>query len=166
MGGLCERRSRWICTQSKEIIKAIKEEEERLRKQKEAEEAERLRKEREQQEKLRLQKQKEAEEAERLRKERELREKQKLLQQKKAEQERLLKERAQKEQEERQKEQERQAQIAMEKFFQGIILCILTVIWIIGVSKGFLVFLTRLFYSNYYSFDCYFSVLAKITKNP
>ena len=84
-----------------------------------------------------MQKQKEAEEAERLRKERELREKQKLLQQKKAEQERLLKERAQKEQEERQKEQERQAQIAMEKFFQGIILCILTVIWIIGVSKGF-----------------------------
>lgn len=55
----------------KEIIKAIKEEEERLRKQKEAEEAERLRKEREQQEKLRLQKQKEAEEAERLRRERE-----------------------------------------------------------------------------------------------
>ena len=42
----------------KEKIKAIKEEEERLRKQKEAEEAERLRKEREQQEKLRLQKQK------------------------------------------------------------------------------------------------------------
>ena len=131
----------------KEKIKAIKEEEERQQRERErklleqqkkaAEEAERLRREREQQEKLRLQKQKEAEEAERLRKERELREKQKLLQQKKAEQERLLKERVQKEQEERQKEQERQAQIAMKKFFQGIILCILTVIWIIGVSKGF-----------------------------
>ena len=109
----------------KEIIKAIKEEEERLRKQKEAEEAERLRKEREQQEKLRLQKQKEAEEAERLRREREQQEKlrlqkqkeaketerlrkereqQRLLQQKKTEQERLREEQMRKEQEQQRKE--------------------------------------------------------------
>ena len=85
----------------KEIIKAIKEEEERLRKQKEAEEAERLRREREQQEKLRLQKQKEAKETERLRKERE---QQRLLQQKKTEQERLREEQMRKEQEQQRKE--------------------------------------------------------------
>ena len=85
----------------KEIIKAIKEEEERLRKQKEAEEAERLRREREQQEKLRLQKQKEAKETERLRKERE---QQGLLQQKKTEQERLREEQMRKEQEQQRKE--------------------------------------------------------------
>ena len=61
----------------KEKIKAIKEEEERLRKQKEAEEAERLRKEREQQ---------------------------RLLQQKKTEQERLREEQMRKEQEQQRKE--------------------------------------------------------------
>ena len=55
---LCFRYGKQMVLNLKEKIKAIKEEEERLRKQKEAEEAERLRKEREQQEKLRLQKQK------------------------------------------------------------------------------------------------------------